>query len=55
MADVYEADARTLAAAEREALWPDLVARYPMFDEYQAETERPIPVVELVPRTGPGT
>jgi deazaflavin-dependent oxidoreductase (nitroreductase family) len=49
MAEVYEADARTLDAGERAALWPELVARYPMFDDYQQATEREIPVVELVP------
>ena len=49
MADVYEAHARTLGDHERAALWPALVARYPMFDDYQRATTRQIPVVELVP------
>ena len=52
MADVYEAEARTLGTAERAALWPELVARYPMFADYQATTGRQIPVVQLVPRAG---
>lgn len=47
MAEVYEADARTLAEAERAALWPHLVASYPMFDDYQRATTRAIPVVQL--------
>ncbi len=47
MAEVYEADARTLDVAERAALWPDLVASYPMFDDYQRATARAIPVVQL--------
>ncbi len=51
MQDVYEADAHTLGGAEREHLWPELVARYPMFAEYQQATSRQIPVVELVRRT----
>lgn len=47
MADVYEAEARTLGDDERAALWPELVARYPMFDDYQRATDRQIPVVHL--------
>jgi len=48
MAEVYEADARTLDDAARAALWPHLVAQYPMFDDYQRKTARQIPVIELV-------
>ena len=40
--------ARPLPADERADVWPVLVERYPMFAEYQAATERLIPVVELV-------
>ncbi len=47
MAEVYEAEARTLVGDERAALWPELVARYPMFDDYQGATDRQIPVVHL--------
>ena len=47
-AAVYQATARTLDELERATLWPDLVARYPMFDDYQAATQRRIPVVQLV-------
>lgn len=49
MAEVYEATARTIGEDERAALWPELVARYPMFDEYAAKTDRVIPMVQLVP------
>lgn len=49
MADVYEATARTVSAEERATLWPELVARYPMFDEYAGKTDRVIPMVQLDP------
>ncbi len=48
-AERYEATARTLTSEERAAFWPQLVERYPMFRDYQAATDREIPVVELVP------
>jgi len=48
-AEVYSATARTLSTDERDALWPGLVADYPMFGDYQAATTRPIPVVRLEP------
>jgi deazaflavin-dependent oxidoreductase (nitroreductase family) len=51
MADVYEADAQIVSAADRAALWPQLVLRYPMFVDYQAATAREIPLVRLVPVT----
>ena len=41
--------ARTASAAEKQALWPRLVAIYPDYDDYQARTERDIPVVILEP------
>ena len=50
MAEVYEADARTIGGDEREALWRELVVRYPMFDDYQQATAREIPVVHLARR-----
>lgn len=49
MNDVYEAEARTLTEKERGAIWPELVARYPMFADYQQATTRRIPVVHLRP------
>ena len=38
------------SAAEKAALWPKLVAMYPDYDQYQARTERVIPVLILDPR-----
>jgi len=35
---------------ERARLWPPLVAAYPAYDDYQAKTERQIPVVVLTPQ-----
>ncbi|MGH8972651.1 MAG: nitroreductase family deazaflavin-dependent oxidoreductase [Acidimicrobiia bacterium] len=34
---------------ERARLWPPLVAMYPTYDDYQAKTERQLPVVVLTP------
>jgi deazaflavin-dependent oxidoreductase (nitroreductase family) len=51
MDELYEADARTVTAEERAALWPHLVGRYPMFGDYQSNTEREIPIVQLQPVT----
>lgn len=48
--DLYEADAVTIDDDERAALWPELVARYPMFGDYQRTTTRQIPLVRLVRR-----
>jgi deazaflavin-dependent oxidoreductase (nitroreductase family) len=42
--------ARTASSEERAALWPRLTALYADFDNYQAWTEREIPVVILSPR-----
>jgi len=42
--------ARTASAEEKAALWPKLVAMYPDYDDYQARTERDIPVVICEPR-----
>ena len=41
--------ARTADDAERAALWPRLVAIYGSYADYQARTERKIPVVILEP------
>jgi deazaflavin-dependent oxidoreductase (nitroreductase family) len=35
--------------AERARLWSPLVAMYPPYDDYQAKTDRQIPVVVLTP------
>lgn len=41
--------ARTANAEEKQALWPRLVAIYRDYDDYQARTDRDIPVVILDP------
>ena len=42
--------ARRASNAEKAALWPKLVAMYSSYADYQARTERDIPVVILTPR-----
>ena len=42
--------ARRASASEKAALWPRLVAIYPDYDDYQARTDRDIPVMILSPR-----
>ena len=42
--------ARTATPEERSAYWPRLVAMYPDYDDYQARTDRQIPVAILEPR-----
>ena len=42
--------ARRANAAEKAALWPRLVAIYRDYDDYQARTDRDIPVMILSPR-----
>ena len=44
-----EMRARRASDAEKAALWPRLVAMYRDFDDYQARTDRDIPVVILSP------
>jgi deazaflavin-dependent oxidoreductase (nitroreductase family) len=41
--------AHTASAAEKQSLWPRLVAIYRDYDDYQARTVREIPVVILAP------
>lgn len=43
--DVFEGSARPAAVGEQARLWQLLVAVYPYFDGYQANTTREIPVV----------
>jgi deazaflavin-dependent oxidoreductase (nitroreductase family) len=45
----FKALARRASDTEKKALWPKLVAMYPNYDDYQARTERDIPVVILTP------
>jgi deazaflavin-dependent oxidoreductase (nitroreductase family) len=42
--------ARRASDEEKAALWPKLVAMYSDYDQYQARTDRNIPVVILSPR-----
>lgn len=46
-ADRFSASARTAGSDEKPALWKLMAAIYPPYDEYQARTEREIPVVVL--------
>ena len=47
---VHELRARVASPAEKAALWPLAIAQWPAYDEYQAKTERDIPVVICEPR-----
>ena len=46
-ADKFQATARTASPDEKPALWALMTGIYPPYDEYQAATEREIPVVIL--------
>lgn len=46
-ADKFQATARTASPDEKPALWALMTGIYPSYDEYQAATEREIPVVIL--------
>ncbi|MGW5723618.1 nitroreductase family deazaflavin-dependent oxidoreductase [Amycolatopsis sp. NPDC003865] len=46
----FTARARVASPAERAALWPRMVAIFPLYEEYAGKTEREIPVVLLTPR-----
>jgi deazaflavin-dependent oxidoreductase (nitroreductase family) len=45
----FRARAHVAGPEERAALWPRLVAHYPQYADYQARTDREIPVVVLTP------
>lgn len=45
----FQAKARTATGDVRAALWKKMQAIYPPYDEYQAKTDREIPVVVLEP------
>ena len=49
-ADRYECVARTAESPERERLWAQALTHWPAFDDYQARTERRIPVVVIEPK-----
>ena len=46
-ADRFDATARTASAEEKARLWPAMTKIWPAYDEYQAKTERDIPVIVL--------
>lgn len=45
--DRFAATARVASPAEKPALWAQMTPVWPAYDEYQAKTEREIPVVVL--------
>ena len=45
--DRFRARARTASAEEKARMWKTMVAEWPSYDDYQASTERDIPVVVL--------
>ncbi|MBW8486150.1 nitroreductase family deazaflavin-dependent oxidoreductase [Actinomadura parmotrematis] len=45
--EVFDARARTATAEERPRLWAKMAATWPAYDEYQAKTDREIPIVVL--------
>jgi deazaflavin-dependent oxidoreductase (nitroreductase family) len=47
-AEAYDAEARELPLEERNALYPRVVEIAPQFGEYQAKTDRVIPLFELI-------
>ena len=47
---VIPVTARTGSAQDKKRVWPTMIAQWPQYDEYQAKTEREIPVVLLEPR-----
>jgi deazaflavin-dependent oxidoreductase (nitroreductase family) len=46
-ADKFRARARTAEGEEHERLWAAMNEIWPHYDEYQAKTDRPIPVIVL--------
>ncbi|MCU1499440.1 MAG: nitroreductase [Acidimicrobiales bacterium] len=51
LADRYDGVARTASPEEKARLWPIMTELWPSYDDYQAATDRDIPVV-IVERTG---
>lgn len=47
--DHYDVTARTAEGEEREALWKQMAEIYPPYNDYEAATDRTIPVVVLEP------
>ncbi|MFD3473197.1 nitroreductase family deazaflavin-dependent oxidoreductase [Streptomyces sp. NPDC058695] len=51
---ILQGTARTATAEERAAYWPLMVKHWPAYDEYQAKTDREIPIVVIEPATAAG-
>lgn len=51
----FTCQARLASPVEREALWPEMVRIFPLYEEYADKTGRQIPVVRLTPGTEPST
>ncbi|MEU7603923.1 nitroreductase family deazaflavin-dependent oxidoreductase [Streptomyces sp. NPDC040724] len=47
--EVMQGTARTATPEERAAYWPVMVGHWPAYDEYQAKTDREIPIVVIDP------
>ncbi|MET8748890.1 nitroreductase family deazaflavin-dependent oxidoreductase [Streptomyces sp. NPDC004667] len=47
--EVRQGTARTATPEERTAYWPLMVGHWPAYDEYQAKTDREIPIVVIEP------
>ncbi|MGO4460290.1 nitroreductase family deazaflavin-dependent oxidoreductase [Streptomyces sp. M-16] len=47
--EVRQGTARTATPEERATYWPLMVGHWPAYDEYQAKTDREIPVVVIEP------
>ena len=47
LGDRFKARARTATAEEKPAMWQEMVGHWPPYDDYQARTDREIPVVVL--------
>jgi hypothetical protein len=46
-AEVFTARARTAEAEEKRSLWPVMTEIFPLYDKYQAQTDRELPLVIL--------
>ncbi|MER6445020.1 nitroreductase family deazaflavin-dependent oxidoreductase [Streptomyces venezuelae] len=46
---IMQGTARTATPEERAAYWPVMVGHWPAYDEYQAKTDREIPIVVIEP------
>ena len=48
-AKVVQGTSRTATSEERAAFWPVMVGHWPAYEEYQAKTDREIPIVVIEP------